>query len=176
MTRSKKNKIVVLRFVSTAEIKPGDSVNHSTMPSNFYYKLPLDLPGVMSGREAATCDLRTSISKNIELIIMTRFGEDRGDPTFGCEIWDLDFELIVSEGSWEKKLCKSMLQSIVNHKSRLSNVDITVTLSQIEKLNAIFKSPEIKKKVEIRLKGIIKKTGEVYTYTASLFLSPLSID
>jgi len=139
------------------------------MAGNFYYKLPLQLSGIMNGKDAPTCDLRASISKNIELIIMTRFGEHRGDPTFGCEIWDLDFELIVSEGTWEKKLCDSMLQSITNHECRLSEVEIFVTLSQIEKLNPVYKSPEMKKKVEIRLKGVIRKTGEPYNYTASLF-------
>src|SRR4051812_5756238 len=101
------------------------------MATNFYYKLPLQLSGIMNGKDAPTCDLRASISKNIEHIIMTRFGEHRGDPTCGCEIWDLDFELIVSEGTWEKKLCDSILQWITNHECRLSEVEIFVTLSQI---------------------------------------------
>jgi len=146
------------------------------MASNFYYKLPLQLSGIMEGKDAPTCDLRTSISKNIELIIMTRFGEHRSDPTFGCEIWDLDFELIVSQGIWEKKLCSSVMQSISIHECRLSNIEATVLLTEVEKINSIYKLPEIKKKVEIRLAAIIKKTGEPYSFIASLFLSPLSLD
>ncbi len=131
---------------------------------------------MMEGKDAPTCDIRASISKNIELIIMTRFGELRSDSTFGCEIWDLDFELIVSQGTWEKKLCNSILQSITNHEQRISNVEANVALAEIEKLNPAFKLPEIKKKVEIRLKGLIKKTGEPFNFGASLFLSPLSLD
>ncbi|MCW3109211.1 MAG: hypothetical protein JWQ09_3717, partial [Segetibacter sp.] len=46
----------------------------------------------------------------------------------------------------------------------------------IEKLNPIYKLPEIKKKVEIKLKGLVKKTGEPFNFSASLFLSPLSLD
>ncbi|MDB5250015.1 MAG: hypothetical protein JWQ40_4409 [Segetibacter sp.] len=146
------------------------------MASNVYYKLPLQLSEMMEGKDAPTCDLGASISKNIELIIMTRFGEHRSDPTFGCEIWDLDFELIVSQGLWEKKLCNSILQSITSHENRLTSVDVSVMLTEIEKLNAIMKYPEIKKKVEIRLKAVVKKTGEGYNFTANLFLSPLSLD
>lgn len=146
------------------------------MASNIYYRLPLQLSGIMEGKDAPTCDLGASISKNIELIIMTRFGEHRSDPTFGCEIWDLDFELIVSQGLWEKKLSGSLLQSITTHEHRLTDVDINVMLTEIEKINAVLKFPEIKKKVEIRLKAVVKKTGEPYNFTANLFLSPLSID
>jgi phage baseplate assembly protein W len=62
-----------------------------------YYKIPLKLSGLLEGNELPTIDLRDSISSTLELIIMTRFGEHRHDPSFGCEIWDLDFELIVSE-------------------------------------------------------------------------------
>lgn len=146
------------------------------MSISSYYKLPLQLSQIMEGKDAPTCDLGASISKNIELIIMTRFGEHRSDPTFGCEIWDLDFELIVSQGFWEKKMRDSILQSVSRHESRLSNIEATVMLSDIERLNAIYKYPEIRKKVEIRLKGFIKKTGEAFNFTAGLFLSPLSLD
>jgi phage baseplate assembly protein W len=130
----------------------------------------------MQGKDVPTCDLATSVSKNIELVIMTRFGELRSDPTFGCEIWDLDFELIVSRAYWEKKLCDSIHQSIIRHECRLSNIDVSVLLSDVEKYNPVYKYPEIRKKLEIRLKAVIKKTGEGFSFTASLFLSPLSLD
>ncbi len=146
------------------------------MAINTYYKLPLQLNRLIEGKDIPTCDLRASISKNIELIIMTRFGELRSEPTFGCEIWDLDFELIVSQGKWEKQICSSVLQSITNHEARLTSIEADVVLTEIEKVNPIYKLPEIKKKVEIRLKAVVKKTGEPYSFTASLFLSPLSLD
>src|SRR4051812_18744255 len=109
------------------------------MPINSYYKLPLPLNSIMKGSDAPTCDLGASISKNIELIIMTRFGEHRSDPTFGCEIWDLDFELIVTPGFWERQMCNSIKQSIIKHETRLSNIDVTVALSDVERINAIYK-------------------------------------
>src|SRR4051812_45616461 len=139
------------------------------MPVNHFYKIPLQLPSLMQGVELPMYDLGASISKNIELILMTRYGEQRSDPTFGCEIWDLDFELIISQGHWEKKICNSILQSISRHESRLAGVEVTVVLSDVEKYNLVFNYPEIRKKVEIRLKAVVKKTGEPFHFTAGLF-------
>lgn len=146
------------------------------MPSNSYYKYPLALQDIMQGKDAPTFDLGASISKNIELIIMTRFGEHRSDPSFGCEIWDLDFELIVSQGYWESKMCSSILESIKKHETRIADIQVVVTLSEVEKQNMAFNNPEIRKKVDIKVKAHVKKTGEPFNFTAGLFLSPLALD
>jgi phage baseplate assembly protein W len=138
--------------------------------------MPLQLSGLLEGNELPTCDLRDSISKNLELIIMTRFGEHRNDPTFGCEIWDLDFELIVSENKWEEKLRQSLLKSITTHEHRLSNVQLKVEITEIEKFHLFKQFTEMKKRVDINLTGTIHKTGESFAFRNSLFLSPLSVD
>jgi phage baseplate assembly protein W len=141
-----------------------------------FYKIPLQLTKVMEGNELPSCDLDTSIKKNLELIIMTRFGEHRSDPTFGCEIWDLDFELIISVQLWEEKLRQSLIRSITNQEHRIHSVEISVGITDIEKYNSLKQFTEIKKRVDIRVDGLIKKTGEVFTFHTNLFLSPLSVD
>ena len=122
------------------------------------------------------CDLLTSVTKNLELLITTRFGEHRSDPSFGCEIWDLDFELIISASLWEEKLRQSLLKSITTHETRLSNIDITVAINDMEKFNGIRQFVEIKKRVEIEIFGMLHKTGEPVHFRTNLFLSPLSVD
>ena len=144
--------------------------------NNVFYKIPLQLPRLLEGKELATCDLKDSISQNLELIIMTKFGEHRNDQSFGCEIWDLDFELIVSENKWEEKLRQSLLRSINTHEHRLSNIQLSVTITEIEKFHLLKKFAEIKKRVDIHLTAIIHKTGEAFSFTNGLFLSPLSVD
>ncbi len=141
-----------------------------------YYKIPLQLSAVMEGNELPACDLIYSITKNLELIIMTRFGEHRSNPTFGCEIWDLDFELIVSASLWEEKLRPSLLKSITTHENRLSNVAITVAITDMEKYNVFKQFTEIKKRVDIHISGLIHKTGQAFNFRTNLFLSPLSVD
>ena len=143
---------------------------------SIYYKIPFPLSIALSGNELPNCELADSISKNLELIIMTKFGEHRSDPTFGCEVWDLDFELIISESLWEEKLRKSLLKSIAVHEYRLSNVELLIAITDVEKHNQFKQYTEIKKRVDIRLAGIIHKTGEAYTFNTNLFLSPLSVD
>lgn len=141
-----------------------------------YYKTPLALGTVIEGKELPVCDLLTSVTKNLELIITTRFGEHRSDPTFGCEIWNLDFELIVSARLWEEKLRQSLLKSISTHESRLSDIDISVAITDMEKFNGIKQFVEIKKHVQIEIYGTLHKTGEPVHFKTNLFLSPLSVD
>lgn len=130
----------------------------------------------MEGEELSGCDLETSIEKNLGLIIMTKFGEHRSDPSFGCEIWDLDFELIISARMWEEKLRQSLLKSITSHEQRLVNIEIGVTISDMEKYNVLNQFTEIKKRVDIQITGAIKKTGELFRFHTNLFLSPLTVD
>jgi phage baseplate assembly protein W len=141
-----------------------------------YNKIPLQLSSLLEGNELPNCDLKESITKTLELIIMTRFGEHRHDPTFGCEIWDLDFELIVSENKWEEKLRQSLLKSITTHEHRLSGIQLNVAITEIEKFHLLKQYAEIKKRVDIHLTGIIHKTGESFNFNNSLFLSPLAVD
>lgn len=144
--------------------------------SVIYYKIPLRLSSAIEGNDLPTCDLNSSIYKNLELIIMTKFGEHRCDPSFGCEIWELDFELIISEKLWEEKLRQSMLKSITTHENRLSEVKLNVAITEIEKYSLFRQFTEIKKRVNINLSGTILKTGEAFTFNTNLFLSPLSVD
>jgi len=144
--------------------------------SAVYYKIPFPFKDAIAGNELPACDLITSVTKNLELIIMTRFGEHRSNPSFGCEIWDLDFELIVSASLWEEKLRQSLVKSITNHESRLSEIDITVAITDMEKFNGFRQFVEIKKRVEIHITGTLHSTGEKVNFKTNLFLSPLSVD
>jgi phage baseplate assembly protein W len=144
--------------------------------SVIFYKIPLQLSKVLEGNELPVSDLSESVTKNLELIIMTKFGEHRHDPTFGCEIWDLDFELIISENLWEEKLRQSLLKSIGSHEHRLSGIDLEVSITDIEKWQSLKQHTEIKKRVDIQLSGTLHKTGEPFRFSTNLFLSPLSVD
>jgi phage baseplate assembly protein W len=142
--------------------------------STYYYKIPFQFSAALEGHELPFCNLNDSISKNIELIIMTKYGEHRNNPTFGCGIWDLDFELITSKNLWEERLRQSLLASIHKHEGRLSDAELAVTITDLKKQYAFNQFPEIKKSVSIQLKATIKKTGTEFSFFTSLYLSPLS--
>ncbi|WP_345949719.1 MULTISPECIES: GPW/gp25 family protein [unclassified Mucilaginibacter] len=138
------------------------------------YKKPFQLGNLFKGYDLNKQDIGSSVSQYIELIIFTRYGEHRYQPDFGCEIWDLDFELIVSESMWEEKLRKSLMRSITKYETRIYDVHIEVRIQEVNKFYPLRNVSEIKKQVEIIIKAKIQKTGENYTFSTALFLSPLS--
>ncbi len=141
--------------------------------SGLLYNKPFRLKNILSNKELETTDLGRSISHNIELIIFTRYGEHRHNGAYGCEIWDLDFELVVSERIWEEKFRQSLLRSVTDYEHRLYQVEVEVKMSEVEKMFFGKNVSEIKKKVDITVTGIVNETGENYLFSTSLFLSPL---
>jgi phage baseplate assembly protein W len=142
--------------------------------SDFLYNKPFRLINIFEHRDLQDADAGKSISQHIELIIFTRFGEHRHNSNFGCEIWDLDFELIVSETTWEEKFRQSLLKSITDYENRLYQVEVEIKMTEVEKSFTIRNVTEIKKKVDISIRGKINITGEKYYFNTALFLSPLS--
>ncbi|MCZ4223966.1 GPW/gp25 family protein [Pedobacter rhodius] len=143
------------------------------MSENFLNK-PFRFNSIFLGNGLQATDLGKSISNHIELIIFTRYGEHRYHNDFGCEIWDLDFELIVSESIWEEKFRKSLLKSITDSEFRIYNTEVEVHITEVENVYPLRKITEIKKKVDISVRALIKTTGEKYFFNTALFLSPLS--
>jgi phage baseplate assembly protein W len=142
--------------------------------SNPLYNKPLRFSNISVGHDLDKQDLGVSISQFIELIIFTRYGEHRYNPEFGCEIWDMDFELIISETIWEEKLRQSLIRAVKKFEKRIYDVDVDVNISEINKFYPLRNVSEIKKKVELTIKGKLNKTGEKYSFKTSLYLSPLS--
>lgn len=142
--------------------------------SNPLYAKPLRFAAIRQETDLAKQDLGASISQFIELIIFTRYGEHRYNPEFGCEVWDMDFELIVSETIWEEKLRQSLLKSIIRFEKRIYDINVEVNISEINKFYPLRNVSEIKKKVELVVRGKLVKTGESYLFKTALYLSPLS--
>lgn len=142
--------------------------------SDYLYNKPFRLKNILENKDLIETDLGKSISQNIELIIFTRYGEHRHNRSFGCEIWDLDFELIVSETTWEEKFRQSLLRSITEYEPRLYQVEVEINMSEVEKKFSFKNVTEIKKKVDISIRGKMNITGEKYYFNTGLFLSPLS--
>ncbi|AMP97449.1 MULTISPECIES: GPW/gp25 family protein [Pedobacter] len=142
--------------------------------SDFLYNKPFRLKNILDNKDLTEADLGKSISQNIELIIFTRYGEHRHNRNFGCEIWDLDFELIVSETTWEEKFRQSLLRSITEYERRLYQVEVEINMTEVEKKFSLRNVTEIKKKVDISIWGKMNITGEKYYFNTGLFLSPLS--
>jgi phage baseplate assembly protein W len=142
--------------------------------NTIFYKKPFDFRRLYAQQPLETCDTGVSISQHIELIIFSRFGEHRFDPAFGCEIWELDFELIVNGAMWEEKMAQSIRRSVRAQEKRLTEAEATLKVEDVEKVFPLRRITEIKKKAEVTVTGKLAATGENYVFTTALFLSPLS--
>ncbi|MBC7387746.1 MAG: GPW/gp25 family protein [Opitutaceae bacterium] len=139
-----------------------------------FYQYPVHLSRILQNKELSLCGLGESISQNLQLIIISHHGEHRYNRTFGCEIWDMDFDLIMSLKVWEEKLRKSLEHSILDNEKRIEKTDIEVRISEVEKVFDNAKYASVKRKVDIFIKASIVETGETYRFNTDLYLSPVS--
>jgi phage baseplate assembly protein W len=142
-----------------------------------YYKLPFDFGKIIHGKDA---ELNSSIAENIaqhiELLITTKFGENRYDSNYGNEIWDLEFENSLSDTQWEEYFRLAVIRTVAQYEPRLTNPDATIHSELVEKVWPIKAYTEIKKRVVIVLKGTLTETGEQFAFKTELYLSPMSVD
>lgn len=139
-----------------------------------FYKYPLSFSNIFENKDMMRCGLGESISQNIQLIITSSHGEHRYNERFGCKIWDMDFELAMSQGMWEEQLRQSLHLGVTEFEKRIEQVQIEVKISEVEDFQPIRKYIAIKRKVDILVKAIIVETGEKYNFHTDLFLSPVT--
>ena len=147
-------------------------ISHETMKQEFY-SLPLLLDQVILKKEHPGCSLVQSVAQQLHMILTTSFGEFQPNESFGCAIWDLDFDNITSAHKLKEFIRQSLLKSIQEHERRLENVRVELVVRQ-EQLVAAAASPIVKKGMEITITGLLRFTNERFIYTDSFFVGPLS--
>jgi phage baseplate assembly protein W len=141
------------------------------------YELPIRFNALMqANKDLPTCDLKKSIAQNINLIITSKYNEHRFDQSYGCEIWDMDFELILNENAWRDKISKSVIQSLKKHERRLDNIDANVEIKEEEFINKTNGNKGIRKKISVYANGTIRETGDPFNFSTYLYLGPISFD
>ncbi len=142
-----------------------------------FLELPIDFGTLMqANKDLPTCELKMSIAQNINLIITSKYNEHRFDDTYGCVIWNMDFELVLNENAWREKVNQSVLQSLKKHEQRLEIYNTSVDMAEEEFVNRNTGIKGIRKRIKISVVGQVKETGEQYNFSTSLFLSPISFD
>ena len=137
-----------------------------------YYKLPIDFAGLMKKQDLAKIALEDSISQSIYTLMTTTFGECKFDETYGCELWDSDFDLLKSDNELKVFVAQSLKNSISQHEKRIAVQDIEVVITE-QDLGSLGRK-RIKKKVLVLVKAVILETNRPYVYKNSFFVSPLS--
>src|SRR5262245_13668235 len=116
------------------------------MNSNFL-RLPINPEKVTSGQGFDQCSLRESIENHVKLILTTKFGENRFNAAYGCEVWEFDFQRIASFNSWRDKIVVSVRDSIRSNEKRLYDVVVNLMVEDEESLNTAKKTVVVRKRL-----------------------------
>ena len=138
-----------------------------------YYTLPLKTIDFITNKTHNVCVINESISHHIHLINTTYFGECTFDESFGCSIWNVDFDNLKSQNKLKELINDSLLFSLKRHEKRLSDIMVNVRVMQ-EEISDAKVINRIKKKVDINITGKIKKTNEEFSYVEYFYIGPLS--
>ncbi|MCU0451627.1 MAG: GPW/gp25 family protein [Bernardetiaceae bacterium] len=143
------------------------------MAEDIYYALPLRLDAIVDKRQAARCSLKDSIAQHIHLLLTSHFHENRFDSSYGCGIWEQDFELMTGL-QWKDQTRDYIKKSIETHERRLVKINVKVELSEQE--IGTKENKRIKRRVTVFVEGFTRKTNEKFTYQDQIFIAPLSVD
>lgn len=123
------------------------------------------------------CDLVRSIRQHIYLILVTRFESNRYDPTYGCELWQHDFDSPMSINKRKHQLEQSIKKVLQNHETRLKEISVNLNISEEEVLVQGFKKiRKTKKRLEIKVEGNMLETNELFKPPPFIiYFSPISL-
>ena len=143
-----------------------------------FCKLPLDFGALLSedveNSRLASCTEIESIDQFIEMLIDTAPGEHAFDKEFGCEIFYLDFESIISHTRWEGQFSDYITQAITRYEKRLTNVNVRVIIDDTTRQDNVFEASTIKKRVQVYVNGNLVHTGEKRCFYYVIYLGPIS--
>lgn len=141
-----------------------------------FYQLPFKLDSLLKEdpRPLPKCSEKESIDKHLELLFITCPGEHKFDLEYGCRIWDMDFERIVSERQWEEDFSAYLTEAIKAYEVRLSDIEVKIQVSEITLQDAVKDTTTVKKKADVFLSGILNSTKERCRFRYKLLLGPLS--
>ena len=138
-----------------------------------FYKLPLKLGGLHEKKDLEHCTLKESISQHLYLIITTALGDCLYDETFGCSIWDSDFDNKINDSRLKEQIKKGLCLSIKNYEKRLCNLGIEINFSQT--LISVGENvTSMKKKLDLVITGKLVQTDEPFAFSGYFFMGPLS--
>lgn len=137
-----------------------------------YLKIPIDFDRIMQKKELDVTTLEHSIAQQLILIATTYFGECKFDETFGCDIWNMDFDFLMNENTLKKTIATALKDSIKMHELRLQLEEIEVEITEKKILSSgIYRS---KKKIDIYISGKIVETNRLFKFNGYFFVGPLS--
>ena len=140
---------------------------------DLYYKIPLDFKGLTTGEDIRKVTIEESLAQYISLVITTIFGEYKYDDNFGTIIWETDFSMLANVNQLKDMIKESVFSKVREYEKRLTVTDVTLGIN--EDTLSYITNVRVKKRLDIIVYGIIKKTNQPYYYKSPYYLAPFSI-
>lgn len=143
------------------------------------YQFPLNFERLLSGKKLPTIDVEQSIHNHIYILLMTRLGQHRFNPNYGCEMWNYEFVIEgVDDQSWKSEMEERLEQTISKFEPRISDklrLSIKVSEDKTKLDNGI---ENITKELKITVSNIkLKHTDEQLSdFESTVVFSPITLD
>ncbi|NHN27611.1 GPW/gp25 family protein [Flavobacterium jejuense] len=139
---------------------------------DLYYKIPFDYKKLSTGKDATKVTIEESLAQFMSVIISTIFGEYKYDDEFGTVIWDTDFNLLANPNKLKDMIRESVHEKVSNYEKRLKVTEVTLSVN--ENTLSSESNIRVKKRLDIVVYGVIKKTNQPYYFKSSYYLAPFS--
>jgi hypothetical protein len=139
--------------------------------ANDFLQIPINAELITRQKQLKRCSLNESVSDLMHLIIITHFGENKQDVSFGNELWEHDFETIDNIQAFKERLSESLQKTIIQHEKRLADTKVDVGFEQV--LTTVY-NRRVRHRIQITIEGILRKTNENFIHQEVFFMGPLS--
>lgn len=128
---------------------------------------------LLSNEEVDKVDLKKSVKNYLNLIMTTHHGECMVNESFGCVIWDIDFDNLTKTSKLKEEMALSLKESITKNELRLKTVRVDLKVTQHE-FSGVEKLRRVKKRLDVKVSATIKQTNESFFCVEQFFIAPLS--
>ncbi len=138
-----------------------------------YYKTPVSFKDLMEKKEIEKTNLEHSMAQFINLVATSSYGECKFDESFGCKIWEMDFDLLSDQNTLKDRIREALIFSIKKYEYRLDLADVEVSITEAKSVS-YNNNMRMKKKINIVVNGNVKKTNRPFNFYGYFFVGPLS--
>lgn len=121
--------------------------------------------------------LHDSVRQHLSLILVTRFGEYRCDPSYGCLLWEHDFENLKALDDKKHIFEKSIKELLARHEPRLTDTLVTVDIKEPDIKDPLKLTSKLRKRIEIKIKARLLETNQSFEPKPFIiYFSPVATD
>ena len=139
-----------------------------------YLKLPLKFDSFFEKKKLDRCTLKDSIARNIHLLITTQLEENNQDYNYGSQFWDHDYDIHMTNAIRREMILNTLKTQLLKYEKRLSKPFVEVNV--IQKEYRLANNTQLRRRVEIVVKGQLSRRNEPFRFQTGFFIGPMLFD